>query len=141
MGDRPDFLVEVRSTYGGAHIIEDFGAPLVHDWITIINIVEKGIIYGGYLCLQSDRNAHASRLRLTLDGVETPDIAPENLWVYGCTHPWTSYWWVSRYDLAEKRVVTNLSPGITFETGFKIEIFPDFIANYGSRWSIAYATI
>lgn len=124
MGDRPDFLVEIRHTFGAARLAE---TPLIGLFpprdvpTTIYSILGKGVVYGGYISTTGPGIKNLDYVIVTIDGVTITEVNYITLISYNIVGPWDDLLHILYYDDVTWRYAMGYMPGITFETGFKVE--------------------
>ena len=121
MGDRPDFLVEVRSTYGAARRKQTTKNCLGGAVTPLFTILGKGITYGGYVHLFPGVTHKDDFLDPAADGISLLSTSFSNLAILGITSPGATPCYQTLYDETNFHYCCNIAPGITFETSFEID--------------------
>jgi len=88
----------------------------------IVDVEGKGVIYGGFLNLQAAAAITATTIKITIDDTVVEETQPYLLWDYQLLSPWSRLFYLLRYTDAKTNITLGLSPGITFESSFTIDL-------------------
>ena len=121
LADRPDFLVEVRSTYGAAKRKQTTVNCLGGVVTPLFTILGKGITYGGYVHLFPGVTHKDDFLDLAADDISLLSTSFKALAALGIISPGNTPYYQTLYDETNFHYCCCFAPGITFETSLKLD--------------------
>jgi len=121
MADRPDFLVETRSTYGAAKRKQGTKNCQPGLVTPLLTIPGKGITYGGFVHLWPAVTHKDDFLDIIADNISLLSTSFKELAILGITSPGAIPCYQSLYDETNFHYCCRISPGITFEQSFQVD--------------------
>ncbi|HUS72051.1 MAG TPA: hypothetical protein VMY06_03220 [Sedimentisphaerales bacterium] len=117
----PDYFRTVRENYGSADAHRDYKVVTANDYTTLVNIIGKGIIYGGYLYLQAAGTQKNCDVALYVDDEYVFGDTFERLNKYGIIEAMECSVVLGTYDEVNYIYSLIFGKGITFERQFIVK--------------------
>lgn len=136
-------LAEVtnRPKYGGALQKSDTVELLATEEHTLVTVISKGMIYGGFI-MSLDANIQSlDQPRLYVDGQLISKWAWDSLNRYGLTLPHASVISLLRYDPISPVYTAALRYGITFESSVSLRYWCTTAVSRYLTYSLLYALV
>ncbi len=109
-----------RPKYGGGNMDTSVVLVGANEKAEIIEVIGKGMLYGGSLRVAMTSVQYLSRPILEIDGVEIANLTLYTLDIFGYVVEHSMPMYLLRFNEVEFIYAVGISSGITFETSFRI---------------------
>lgn len=107
----------------------------------VVTIEGKGVLYGGWVFMDSLISHKKDGPSIHTDGNQISALNMEQKNDYNFNQPHQASWYLTRYDDVNFIYAFAFTPGITFETEWKLSYYNDTGSNVNIGYHIIYALV
>ncbi len=130
-----------RPKYGGADVVDGTVIVTATSGTTLVTVTGKGMIYGGYMYLDSAASQKTGSPLLNVDGNLLTVLDFEEMNKFGLSRQWSKPYSLVKYNEVDFVYAVQLYYGITFETSFFLSYSESEGATPSVRYAVVYALI
>lgn len=130
-----------RFKYGAPDDVFSYTPYNTGEWTEFVSITGKGQIYSCVSHFETSISQAALKYRLIVDDNVFPDMTLGNMSNWNMFRPEDHYIYLREYDNVFFRYRTCFAPGWSFETNYKVWIYPDGVIEPNVYTDVSYSLI